>query len=66
MFLGIEASTMAPIENLTNETKREMKPKRNVDAKQKMNEYIGDESLTLSDFETPMMKNLKHTYVSET
>jgi hypothetical protein len=43
-----------------------MKPKRNVDAKQKMNEYIGDESLTLSDVETPMMKNLKHAYVFET
>jgi hypothetical protein len=32
----------------------------------KMNEYTRDESLTLNDVETPMMENLKHTYVSET
>jgi len=31
-----------------------------------MNEYIGHESLTLSDVETSMMENFKHAYVSET
>jgi hypothetical protein len=37
-----------------------------MDVKQNVNEYIGDESLTLSDVETPMMENYKHAYVSET
>jgi hypothetical protein len=37
-----------------------MKPRKNV------NEYTRDESLTLSDVETPMMEIFKHTYVSKT
>jgi hypothetical protein len=37
----------------------------NVNVKQNLNEYIGHESLTLSDVETPMMKNFKHAYVSQ-
>jgi hypothetical protein len=37
-----------------------------MDAKQNVNEYTRNESLTLNDVETPMMKNLKHTYVSKT
>jgi hypothetical protein len=31
-----------------------------------VNEYTGDKYLTLSDVETPMMENFKHTFVSET
>jgi hypothetical protein len=31
-----------------------------------MNEYIGHESLTLSDVEASMMENFEHAYVSET
>jgi hypothetical protein len=37
-----------------------------MDVKQNVNEYTRDESLTLNDVETPMMENLKQTYVSET
>jgi len=37
-----------------------------MNVKQNMNEYIGHESLTLNDVETPMMENFKHTYVSKT
>ncbi len=37
-----------------------------MNVKQNVNEYIGHESLTLSDVETPMMENFKHTYVFET
>ncbi len=42
-----------------------MKPKKNVNVKQNMNEYIGHKSLTLSDVETPMMENFKYAYVFE-
>ncbi len=38
----------------------------NVNVKENLNEYIGHESLTLSDVETLMMENFKHAYVSET
>ncbi len=31
-----------------------------MNVKQNMNEYIGHESFTLSDVETPMMENFKH------
>jgi hypothetical protein len=43
-----------------------MKPRKNVNVKQNLNEYIGHKFLTLSDVETPMMENFKYTFVSET
>jgi hypothetical protein len=43
-----------------------MKPRKNMNVKQNMNEYTRHKSLTLSDVETPMMEIFKHTYVSET
>jgi hypothetical protein len=65
MFWGIETSTMAPTQILTMK-KKQMKPKKNMGAKQNVNEYIKNESLILNDVETQMMENLKHTYVSKT
>jgi hypothetical protein len=64
MFWGIETSIMAPTKILTME-KKQMKPKKNMGAKQNVNEYIKNECLTLNDVETPMMENMKHTYVSK-
>ncbi len=46
--------------------KKQTKPRNNVHVKQNVNEYIGHESLTSSDVETPMMENFKHAYVYET
>jgi hypothetical protein len=43
-----------------------MKPRKKVNVKQNVNEYIGYEFLALNDVETPMMENFKHTFVSET
>ncbi len=43
-----------------------MKPRNNMNVKQNVNEYIGHKYLTLSDVETLMMENFKHTYVSKT
>ncbi len=37
-----------------------------MNVKQNVNEYIGHESLTLNDVETPMMENFKHAYLFET
>ncbi len=49
-----------------NNGKKQTKPRKNMDVKQNVNEYIGDKSLTFSDVETPMMENFKHAYVFET
>ncbi len=43
-----------------------MKPRKNANVKQNVNEYIGHKFLALNDVETPMMENFKHTFVSET
>ncbi len=37
-----------------------------MNVKQNMNEYVGHESLTLSDVETLIMENFKQAYVSKT
>ncbi len=37
-----------------------------MNVKQNMNEYIGHESLTLNDVETPMMEIFKHTHLFKT
>jgi len=39
---------------------------KTMNVKHNLNEYIGHESLTLSDVETPIMENFKHAYVFET
>ncbi len=38
-----------------------MKFRKNVNVKHNMKKYIGHNSLTLSDVETPMMESFKHT-----
>ncbi len=43
-----------------------MKLKKNMDVKQNVNEYTRNKSLTLSDVETLVMENFKHTFVFET
>jgi hypothetical protein len=37
-----------------------------MDVKHNVNEYTRNDFLILSNVETPMMENLKHTYVFET
>ncbi len=49
-----------------NNGKEQMKPRKNVNVKQNVNEYIGYEILALNDVETPMMEIFKHTFVYET
>jgi hypothetical protein len=43
-----------------------MKPRKNMNVRQNMNEYTRHKYLTLSDVETPVMENFKHAYVFET
>ncbi len=43
-----------------------MKHRKNMNVKQNVNEYIGHESLTLNDVETPMMENFKHAHLFKT
>ncbi len=37
-----------------------------MNVKQNLNEYIGHQSLTLNDVETPIMENFKYPYASKT
>ncbi len=43
-----------------------MKPRKNMNVRQNMNEYTRHKYLTLSYVETPIMKIFKYSYVFET
>jgi hypothetical protein len=62
MFWGTEKSTNNAIER----SMMERKLIKNVNVKQNVNDYTREEALTISDHETSIMENLKHTYVSKT